>query len=161
MSSFLIKVEAAFNAAKTSEKMIQQISTALNKNADKWIDVYFRDKEGKDGEVQFAMGEALQIVQKTIQKYKVTRLTPTPMVNLGLDLKKEEAVTAAPVSDFAAIVERMSKGETVTMSEDDYEKLIDYLDKTDHKYSLKLASLWNKADPKKLDAFFKGLPKLH
>ena len=38
-----------------------------------------------------------------------------------------------------------------------YHPFIDYLDKTDHKYSNKLASLWNKGDPKKLDAFFKGL----
>ena len=71
--------------------------------------------------------------------------------------KDIESVVASNESKWKGIVDRMSKGETVTMSEADYDQLIDYLDKTDHKYSNKLASLWNKGDPKKLDAFFKGL----
>jgi len=70
-------------------------------------------------------------------------------------------VNASNESKWKEIADRMSEGDTVTMSESDYDQLIDYLDKTDHKYSIKLASLWNKKDPKKLDAFFKGISGLH
>ena len=76
--------------------------------------------------------------------------------------KDIESVVASNESKWKGIVDRMSKGETVTMSEADYDQLIDYLDKTNlFEYLWKLASLWNKGDPKKLDAFFKGLSNLH
>ena len=64
-------------------------------------------------------------------------------------------------NDIKNIVDRMSNGETVTVSDAEYDQIIDYLDKTDHKYGNKLASVWNKKDPKKLDAFFKGLSNHH
>jgi len=86
--NFINKVQAAFDAAKTSKDMIREISKALAANKDKWIDVYFDGKfDGKHGEIQFAMGEALTIVQGVVKDYKVERLSSTPMVNLGLTKK--------------------------------------------------------------------------
>lgn len=70
-----------------------------------------------------------------------------------------EKILADSATDFPGIVQKLEDGETVTLSEAEYDGLIDYIDKMDHPYAMKLASLWSKDKPGYLDAFFKNLPK--
>jgi hypothetical protein len=63
------------------------------------------------------------------------------------------------IEKLQSYVEIMTLGEQVSMPEDEYDLLIEYLDMENHPLSIKLASLWDKEIPGNLLAFFKNLPE--